>query len=163
MNHFELFGLPESPAVDKSQLNAIYIKLQRELHPDYHTMASEQARADMEQKAAQVNQAMQIFKDRSKTLGYFLRLKGFSEDKDSVNLPAEFLMEMMEMNESLDDGDLESCKKRLMQWEDEMDIEFDSFVEGWRKNPNESILYSMKIHYLKQKYIQRMLERLGND
>jgi molecular chaperone HscB len=106
---------------------------------------------------------MQIFKDRSKTLGYFLRLKGFSEDKDSVNLPAEFLMEMMEMNESLDDGDLESCRKRMMQWEVEMDIEFDSFVEGWRINPDESTLHSMKIHYLKQKYLRRILERLDND
>ena len=41
MNYFELFNLPVTLKVDKSQLAKKYFELQKQFHPDFFTQASE--------------------------------------------------------------------------------------------------------------------------
>jgi molecular chaperone HscB len=100
--HFELFGLPQSFAVDRRQLDSRYRELQRTMHPDRFVNAGDQARRLSMQQAARINEAYQVLKDPLLRGRYLLELAGhdFSEQPHTTS-DAAFLMEQMELREAL--------------------------------------------------------------
>ena len=101
-NHFELFQLPVSFDIDLHDLADRYRELQRALHPDKFASASDRERRLSVQHAAQVNEAFQTLKTSLSRARYMLQLQGisFDDEKDTTLDPA-FLMEQMELRESL--------------------------------------------------------------
>jgi molecular chaperone HscB len=100
--HFELFGLPRSFDVDTAQLDSRYRELQRTAHPDRFVNASDQERRISMQQATQINEGYQILKDPLWRGRYLLELGGYSfDDEPHTTSDAEFLMEQMELRESL--------------------------------------------------------------
>lgn len=101
-NHFELFGLPVSFAVDQSKLAGHYRELQRTVHPDRYANASDQERRLSVQRAAQINEAFQTLKSPIRRARYMLEMRGekFDDQRDMALEPA-FLMEQMELREGL--------------------------------------------------------------
>ncbi len=75
-NHFELFGLPARFAVDTAALEARYLELQREVHPDRFAAASQAEQRVSTQLATRVNEAYQTLKSPLKRAGYLLQLRG---------------------------------------------------------------------------------------
>ena len=55
MNYFELFNLPVTLKVDKSQLAKKYFELQKQFHPDFFIQASEDEQADALEKSSMLN------------------------------------------------------------------------------------------------------------
>src|SRR6478736_8123030 len=105
MNYFELFGFPEAPVIDKKLLAEKYFALQKQNHPDFFTQSTEAEQENSLQQSADINKAFTTFQNEDKTLEYFLRLKGVVETDEKYPLPPGFLMEMMEINETLDEKD----------------------------------------------------------
>src|SRR5687768_10305060 len=101
MNYFELFDLPLGPVVNKQALNKKYIELQKKYHPDFNADLDDRDKELNLIQSADVNKAYKIFRDEDKTLEYFLTLTGIAETDEKYDLPKEFLMEMMELNEAL--------------------------------------------------------------
>jgi molecular chaperone HscB len=100
--HFELFGLPPSFDVDTAQLDSRYRELQRTVHPDRFVNASDQERRISMQQATQTNEGYQILKDPLLRGRYLLELGGYRfDDEHRTTSDAEFLMEQMELRESL--------------------------------------------------------------
>ena len=100
--HFELFGLPTSFDVDMGQLDSRYRELQRTVHPDRFANASDQERRISMQQATQINEGYQILKDSLRRGRYLLELGGYRfADGQQTNNDVEFLMEQMELRESL--------------------------------------------------------------
>ncbi len=157
MNYFELFEIPVSPRVEVSALQKRYLALQRATHPDYFTQADEQERMDMEQQAAQINQAMRIFRDPLKTLGYFLTVHGKSTEQESAALSPAFLMEMMELNEQLEEGDKEGVQRQL----EALQVTWENEFKGCLENP-EKQLEKLQQLFFQKKYLNRLLERMGD-
>ena len=61
MNYFELFGLQIQFKLDGSLLSSQFRELQRQFHPDKFAAASERDRLLALQKAAEINDAYQVF------------------------------------------------------------------------------------------------------
>jgi len=100
--HFELFGLPLSFDVDMGQLDSRYRELQRTVHPDRFANASDQERRISMQQATQINEGYQVLKDSLQRGRYLLELCGYRiDDGQQTSKDVEFLMEQMELRESL--------------------------------------------------------------
>jgi molecular chaperone HscB len=102
-NHFELFELPVSYAVDSELLSSRYREMQRVLHPDKFANAPDQQRRLSMQAAARVNEAYQVLRDPMLRAKYLLLLQGVDMDaKQSTTQDMAFLMEQMELREKLE-------------------------------------------------------------
>lgn len=100
--HFELFDLPPVFDVDTVQLDSRYRELQRTVHPDRFANASNQERRISMQQATQINEGYQTLKDPLLRGRYLLELGGYRfDDEQHTNSDVEFLMEQMELRESL--------------------------------------------------------------
>lgn len=162
MNYFELFSLPEKPIVDKASLSKKYFELQRKFHPDYHTDDTESEQFDILELSSAVNKAFAIFKDDQKTIAYFLQTKGLLEDEEKYNLPADFLMEMMEVNELLDEGEADKVKAFIADTELKMDLNFHSILANCVEKIPTPELLKIKDYYFRKKYLRRILDRLND-
>lgn len=101
-NHFELFGLPVSFEIDLADLSTRYRELQRAAHPDKYANAPDQERRMSVQHAAQINEAFQTLKSPLARARYLLTLHNIdTNDESNTVMDPEFLMEQMELRESL--------------------------------------------------------------
>lgn len=100
-NHFELFGLEPGFELDLSNIAERYRDLQRAVHPDRFANASDQERRLSVQQAAQVNEAYQVFKSPLLRARYLLELQGITMDDTDTAMDPMFLMEQIELRESL--------------------------------------------------------------
>ena len=106
MNHFELFDLPVSFAIDAAQLQARYRTLQQTLHPDRFANASERDKRLALQRTSQLNDAYQTLRQPLSRAEYLLELRGLSLQHEQQTLQdPEFLMAQMEWRERLEEID----------------------------------------------------------
>ena len=125
-NHFELLGLPVSFDVDPADLSARYRSLQRQLHPDRHSGGTDADRRLALQLTASLNDAYQTLQNPVRRAHYLLELSGVATDGEDTHMAPAFLMEQMELRESLADmhqhadprtklAELASHTERMMQ------------------------------------------------
>jgi len=163
MNYFELFDLPMGPSVDKSLLAKKYFELQKASHPDFHTQSNEAEKDEALEKSAAINKAFNIFQDKEKTIEYFLQEKGLAETDEKYSLPPDFLMEMMEINEELAETGHEHVTRRVKAFEEELYKDIGPIIDNYGKAATgEKELLKLKEYYYKKKYLNRILDRLGD-
>jgi molecular chaperone HscB len=162
MNYFELFGIPEALAVDKSQLAHRYFELQKKYHPDFYTSATEAEKAEVLEKSAMVNKAFKTFQNTDATIQYLLQLKGLVGEEEKYALPPDFLMEMMELNEALtEDGQLPDGL--LAEAEAALYEGVRPIVAGYTPHGTTAAeLAQVKEYFYKKKYLLRIKERIRN-
>jgi len=103
-NYFELFGLPAGFEVDVSSLTERYRDLQRSVHPDRFTNATDRERRLSMQQASLINEAYQSLKEPLKRARYLLELAGVGiDDGSNTVMDTAFLMQQMELRETLDE------------------------------------------------------------
>ncbi len=152
----------------------------RELHPDFNTDPAEQE-AVLE-KATYNNTAYETLLDEEKRLHYILSEKGLigsnnnannKGDSNKTTLPQFFLMEMMDINETLMDLELEGenspetqvLKAKLEAETKEMEENLYLSVNNILQTENAENLsdenwQDLKIFYLKRQYLRRILNNL---
>jgi molecular chaperone HscB len=96
---FELFGLAPAWEVDRKALRRALLQLQRLTHPD-HAGATDQA----ERANAALNHAHEVLSDAFLRADDLIRRLGGPEESAERQMPQEFLMEVLEWNETLDDA-----------------------------------------------------------
>lgn len=102
-NFFELFGLPQTYAIDVDALAAKYRELQGDAHPDRHSGADEAAKMRAVQLTSLINEGFATLKSPLKRAGYLLSLEGFdAEQVSQADLSMDLLMEQMQLRESLE-------------------------------------------------------------
>ncbi len=102
---FELFGLPEQFAQDRSAIDARWKDLQREAHPDKFAAQGHAAQRVAMQWSVRINEAYQRLKDPQKRAAYLCELRGALIDaENNTAMPADFLVEQMEWREALDEA-----------------------------------------------------------
>jgi molecular chaperone HscB len=101
-NHFELFNLPPSYALDTPTLERAYREVQREVHPDRFVNASDAEKRLAAQWATQANEAYRTLKSPLNRGRYLLRINGIdTEEERNTAMPLEFLMQQMEWREAV--------------------------------------------------------------
>lgn len=159
MNYFELFDLPVSFTINKALLPKKYFELQKKYHPDFFSSATDEEKEDALEKSSAINKAFKIFQNLDATIKYVLQLKGMLEDEEKYKLPPDFLMEVMELNETLD----ENSPGQIAAFEKDIYAPVKNIIENYddSKTTREDLL-KVKEYYFKKKYLQRILERIGD-
>ena len=159
MNYYELYAIKETPVVDKMTINKKYIELQKKYHPDFFTNENEADQEFAIEQSAHINKAYKVFSNKGSSIAYFLEQKGMITENEKYNLPADFLMEMMELNEGFEEnnGIEEEIKKFEIALEDNIAILIDP---EYSAKLSEQQLQDLKMYYYKKKYLNRILDRL---
>ncbi|HUS01372.1 MAG TPA: Fe-S protein assembly co-chaperone HscB [Chitinophagaceae bacterium] len=165
MNYFELYEMPLILQIDKKYLQEKYFELQKKYHPDFFSNESEAEQADMLEKSSMINKAYKTFQNDDETIKYVLLLKELMEEEEKYQLPPEFLIEMMELNEALTDVDhssLEETETKISQLEKHLYDQVQNIVEYYNEDrTTDEQLLQVKDYYFKKKYLKRILERLN--
>ncbi|MFC7669258.1 hypothetical protein ACFQT0_19305 [Hymenobacter humi] len=98
-DYFAFYGLPESFHPDDAALKRQYYAKSRETHPDFHATSSAENQADMLHQATLNTDAYRTLADPDKRMAYILRQHGLLEEGKQEQLPPDFLMDMMDLNE----------------------------------------------------------------
>jgi molecular chaperone HscB len=162
MNYFELFGFEEAPAIDKRLLSEKYFLLQKQNHPDFFTQASEAEQEQALAQSADINKAFTTFQNEDKTIEYFLQVKDIVATDEKYQLPNDFLMEMMEINETLEEKDGVTVTAELAEIEKGLYQSIEPVIKDKTLYNDAASLEKLKAYYYKKKYIQRILARLGD-
>ena len=169
MNYFELFDIAISFSPDKAQLKLKFYELSRKYHPDFFTQENETEQAEALEKASLVNKGFKVLQNQDETIKYVLQLKGLLEEEEKYNLPPDFLMEMMELNEQLADAKMEgdsnafeAINKLIADKEEEIYEPVKNNIENYKEGTttNEELL-QVKEYYFKKKYLNRILATIG--
>jgi molecular chaperone HscB len=104
-NHFELFGLPATYALDRDRLDTAYRELQAAVHPDRFAAKPESEQRVAMQWATQVNEAYQTLRHPVNRGVYLLGLQGIDAlHAGNTRMAPAFLMQQMEWREAIDEA-----------------------------------------------------------
>src|SRR5207245_5057191 len=102
-NHFELFGLEPVFALNAASLDAAYRDIQAKVHPDRYAHAGDAERRASLQWTTRVNEAYRALKNPVQRASHILELQGVDVAfETNTAMPADFLMEQMELREALE-------------------------------------------------------------
>ncbi len=168
-NHFELYNLPQSFNPVPAQVKAKYYELSRTWHPDRFAQAPMHERAEALRMAALNNDAYKTLNDPDRTMAYVLKLNGLLEEEEKYSLPPAFLMEMMDLNETVSEYEeaaqsgkpnnqaIEAMTGYLNDWQDEIAPLIQRYDNGEHTT---QLLLQIKDYYFRKKYLLRIQERI---
>src|SRR3954462_13487469 len=104
-SHFDLFGLQPAFAVDEERLQSAYREIQSRVHPDRFAHAGDAERRASLQWTTRVNEAYRALRNPVQRASHFLSLHGVDVAfETNTAMPEAFLMQQMELRESLEDA-----------------------------------------------------------
>ena len=166
-NYFEFFGIKEKFDVDMESLRKDFIANSKKFHPDFHTLASDEEQDRILELSTLNNEAWKILSDLQHRIAHLLQLKDQLPEEGKAQVPQEFLMEMMEINEALMELEMEENDERKQQviksmeeLEQALHAEGQAAMNQWDEMQVESALAAVRDYHLKLKYIRRIKERL---
>jgi len=156
MNYFELYDIPVSLYVDPAMIKQKFYALSRKYHPDFFANGTEQEQEEVLERSSMVNKAFKTFGNPDDTIKYVLQLKGLLEEEEKYQLPADFLMEMMELNEQLEENPSETSNN-IDQLSTQIYEPVKKIVEQYQEGVvSEKELLQVKEYYYKKKYLNRI-------
>ena len=167
MNYFELFEIPVQLKVDKASLPRKYFELSRKYHPDFFVNGSEEEKTLALEKSAMLNKAFKTFQHPDETIKYVLQLKELLVEEEKYELPPDFLMEVLEINEELMElGEnktlLPNIELRITELQAEIYEPVKEIVEHYQEGAaSEKELLQVKEYYYKKKYLDRIRQQLN--
>ncbi len=167
MNYFELFEIPVQLKPNTDLLKKKFYELSRKYHPDFFVQSGKTEQDSALEIASQLNKAWKTFQKPDDTIKYVLQLKGLLQEEEKYELPPDFLMEMMEINEGLMEAHenpdhLPVLDKRILQLQDELYTPVRSIIEHYTENiATEKELLQVKDYYFRKKYLQRILDKMN--
>ncbi|MCS7035985.1 MAG: Fe-S protein assembly co-chaperone HscB [Saprospiraceae bacterium] len=170
MNYFEFFGLPVAFRLDEAQLRRRFYQNSKKYHPDFHTLASPEEQEEMLRLSTLNNEAFQTLADPDRRMRYVLEIKGLLEGEGQQQVPQEFLLEMMDINEALmelemdyDDRRFEQTAQAVAEWERALDEAIAPILDRYADDSPDSRgdLLQVRDYFLKKRYLLRIREKLA--
>ncbi len=171
-NYFAFYGLPEGFSLDEAALKTKYYQLSRELHPDFHAQDTPAAQAEALRLSTLNTDAYRTLADPDHRMAYLLGQHGLLEEGSAQNqLPADFLMEVMDLNEQLMELEMEPNPTATAQLDtdvtalaDTLDAGIQPVLAGYAALPSDhrpAALAQVKTYYLKKRYLLRLRQQLA--
>src|SRR5689334_20083209 len=102
-SYFELFGLAEAFSIDLPALEKAYREIQSRVHPDRFAHAGDAERRASLLWTTRVNEGFQVLRDPVSRARHLLELHGVDVAfETNTAMPEQFLMQQMELRESLE-------------------------------------------------------------
>ena len=140
--------------------------MSRKLHPDFYTLDDQMTQEAILERSSLNNEAYKVLKHPFTRMKYILEEKGVMDSEGQQSLPQEFLMEMMEVNESLmelsmepDSEKIHQLKEEVLRYETQLRSEIQPELETFDEK-GEGDLEAVKDFYFKSRYLLRIKENL---
>ncbi|HMU46054.1 MAG TPA: Fe-S protein assembly co-chaperone HscB [Chitinophagaceae bacterium] len=166
MTYFQLFEIPVQLQVNTSELAGKFFQLSKKYHPDYYIKESAESQAEALEMSSRLNKAWKTFQNPDETIKYVLSLKNLIEEEEKYELPPDFLMEVLEINEALMDADElsdpDELKQKISALQKEIYEPVKPIVENYKdEDSTEKQLLLVKEYYYKKKYLDRINRQLA--
>ncbi|MBD2767606.1 co-chaperone Hsc20 [Hymenobacter sp. BT664] len=171
LDYFTFYGLPESFRPDEAALKRLYYAKSRETHPDFHATSSAENQAAMLREATLNTDAYRTLSDADLRMAYILRQHGLLAEGKQEQLPPEFLMDMMELNEQLMDleNDPDAAAQSRIAAEvqalaNTLDVGIEPVLAGYEQLPADhrpAALEQIRTYYLKKRYLLRIQQQVA--
>jgi molecular chaperone HscB len=168
INYFDFYQIPESFNPDAALLKKKFYALSKEYHPDFYANEDDTKQQEILELSTINNKAYQALSDPNKRLEYILKLHDLANEGAKPQLPADFLMEMMDINERLmeidNKDDLAHVTAEVLAIEDDINTELDNLTkdyDGLNDTAKENRLNDIANIYYRQKYLLRIKESLN--
>ena len=169
-DYFEFYDLPESFRPDEAALKRRYYALSREYHPDFHATAPAERQQEILQLATLNTNAYRTLSHPEQRMAYILSRHGLLEE-GKQELPPDFLMEVMDLNEQLMELEFEPDPTIVARVEAEvnslsatLDAGIEPVLAGYAGGPADvrgQALQQVRTYYLKRRYLLRIRESLA--
>ena len=170
--YFAFYDLPEGFLLDEAALKSKYYQLSRELHPDFHAQDTPAAQAEALRLSTLNTDAYRTLADPDARMAYLLSQHGLLEEGSAQNqLPPDFLMEVMELNEQLMELEMEPDAAAITRLAaevtalaDTLDAGIQPVLAGYAGLPADhrpAALSQVKTYYLKKRYLLRLRQQLA--
>jgi len=177
---FALLDLPRRFEIDREALQAVYLRKSASLHPDRFADPIEQAEAA--ERAAALNRARAVLIDDERRANALLALLGGPGKEQEKDLPDGFLMEIMEIRQTMEEVLATGDTARRRDFEEWAEGERQALLEkianlferaapedghpaaaaaGSAADP--ALLREIRIELNALRYIERMIEQLGGS
>jgi molecular chaperone HscB len=167
MNYFDFYGLPETFNLNDADVKKKFYQLSKQYHPDFYANEDETKQQEILELSTLNNKAYQTLANPAKRLEYILRLHNLVSEGAKPQLPADFLMEMMDINERIMEVDsateLGSITAEVLAIEGDMNDELLALTTDYvtlDDTAKESRLNDIANIYFRQKYLLRIKESL---
>ncbi|WP_423147321.1 iron-sulfur cluster co-chaperone HscB C-terminal domain-containing protein [Rubrolithibacter danxiaensis] len=171
MNYFELYELPVAFNINEQQVKRKFYELSKKFHPDYFINESEEKQQEILDLSTLNNKAYQVLSSFRKRIEYVLELNNLVAEGEKYQLPQDFLMEMMEVNEALMELELDAGETELKKVsaqvntiEKELQGEFEALAAKFDAEPETqrpATLEKIKDIWYRQKYLLRIRNSLN--
>ena len=169
INYFDFYAIPQSFNLDAAFLKKKFYELSKQYHPDFYANEDDAKQQEILELSTLNNKAYQTLSDPARRLEYILKLHGLISEGAKPQLPAAFLMEMMDVNERLMEvdtvEDLGKITAEVLAVEGDMNEELDKLTVDYQQlddTAKESRLNEIADIYYRQKYLLRIKESLNN-
>ena len=164
MNYYELFKIPISFEVDQKLLTQRYYALSREHHPDKFTLKPTESQSESLRMSTVINNGFKILRDKQNRIKYLLEFLGVKFIEGQEKVSQDFLMEMMDINESLMDYQMDpdpQMKESILKSIEDIEISLQDRIAPVMAdidfdNPDMEALNAIKDYYLKSQYLRRL-------
>ena len=168
INYFDFYQIPESFNPDAALLKKKFYTLSKEYHPDFYANEDEAKQQEILELSTINNKAYQALSDPNKLLEYILKQHGLVNEGAKPQLPADFLMEMMDINERLMEIDskeaLGHITAEVLAIEGDINDELGGLTKDYEQltdTAKENRLNDIANIYYRQKYLLRIKESLN--
>lgn len=163
MDYYAFYELPEAYHLDMVALKERFMAKSRALHPDFHTQADAATQAQMLTLSSLNNQAWRTLSHPQLRLQYLLQRYGLLDaegaNRSGVDLPAAFLMEVMDLNEALldaPDAARQTIATLQAQAQERLNQALQAFDGAPTPEARLAALRQAMTPYLQLRYLQRM-------
>ena len=167
MNYFDFYGIPEAFNIEEKTIKKKFYEFSKVYHPDFYANENQDKQQEILELSTLNNKAFQTLSNPAKRLEYILRLHDLVSDGAKPQLPADFLMEMMDINERLmevdDAKELSIITAEVLAVESDLNEALAGLMDGYEQlndTAKESRLNDIANIYFRQKYLLRIKESL---
>ena len=168
INYFDFFGIPIRFVLDEAALKRQFYVNSKKYHPDFYTLESAEKQAEILELSTLNNEAYKSLSDFDRRMKYILELKGVFAEEGKNKIPQAFLVEMMDINESLmelefdfDPNSYQKLLETLKNQETNLYQNISPILENYQDQEEQATdLEKIKKYYLKKRYLLRIKENL---